>query len=953
MPAPGLEIYEFGSWEVDPGRRELRSSGVPVPIGGRAFEIVELLVRSAGDLVTKNDLMDRIWPGAIVEDNTLQVHISAIRKALGADRNILKTASGRGYRLLGDWKIRHESAPAERVARESLAAPAPTFASNLPAATADLIGRDVAVQELQNLLSAYRVVTLTGPGGIGKTALMLEVARSLSAAFAETCIVEAASLSDPDLLASAVAGNLGLNLAGEEISFATIARAIGKKKLLLILDNCEHVIDAMAELAETVVRRCPGATIIATTREVLRIDGEHVYRVPPLSVPPERRREVREVLEYAAAQLFIAKAKSFGADLAPDTTNLNAIAAICHRLDGIPLAIELAAARAAVLGAPQVAALLDDQFGVLAGGRRTARPRHQTLRATLDWSYNLLPDAEAKALRCLSVFAADFSLDAAVTVVGELVAPSIVDHIVNLVAKSLIVADLRDSATEYRLLDTTRRYALEKLRHAGEYRQAARRHAEYFCDFFAQADGNGRPRTQAGSSVMHGRHIADARRALDWSFSADGDPSVGVALTVAVVPLLVQLSLLRECRERVELALASLDHAAPATARLRMQLFAALGWSLMYGVGRAREAGSVWTTTLELADQLDDADYRLRALWGLCIDQFNNGEFLRALDFARRFASLAETSADPSDLATADRIIATTLHFLGDQKSARDHIDRVLVRLATLAERPQVVRFRFDVRVSTHYFLARILWLQGFADQAIRLVGQNIEEGRAIGHALTFCSVLGQAACPIAFLAGDFDTAELYCAMMLDHTEHHQVRLWQVWARCFNGMLMIQRGTVAPGLNILRSELEQVGDAKFLPRFLLPLGEFAMGLGRSGNTAAGLAIVEEALARCEARHEGWYLAELLRVKGELLLKQSADRSAAPAEACFNRALELAQQQTALFWELRSALSLVRLRMSQERRREARSLLAPVFDKFTEGFSIADVRDARALLDALA
>ena len=311
-----------------------------------------------------------------------------------------------------------------------------------------------------------------------------------------------------------------------------------------------------------------------------------------------------------------------------------------------------------------------------------------------------------------------------------------------------------------------------------------------------------------------------------------------------------------------------------------MQLSAALGWALMYGVGRAREAGPAWAATLEIADRLGDKDYKQRALWGLCIDQFNNGEFRTALGYAERFAELVAGSNDPVDLVMGDRILATSLHYIGDQKNARLHIDRVLEHLAALAQQPHIVRLRFDMRVSTHYFQARILWLQGFADQAMRVVEHNVEEGRSIGHALSFCSVLGQGACPIAFLAGDFDVAARYGAMLLDHTERHPMRLWHLWARCFNGMVMAERGEITAGLDVLRRELEQAGDAKFLPRFLLPLGQLAACLGEAGEIAEGLAIVDDALARCKARDEGWYLAELLRIRGELILRSGGSDAAA-------------------------------------------------------------------------
>jgi predicted ATPase/DNA-binding winged helix-turn-helix (wHTH) protein len=945
-------VYASAGWEIDLARRELRSSGVPVPLGGRAFEIVAELVQSGGELVSKTDLAERVWPRTFVEEGALRVHIAAIRKAFGPDRDMLSTAVGRGYRLLGTWQVRQDSTPAAQAAVEPMQARVDPVLTNLPVARFDLIGRVSAIPYLRDLLSAYRVVTLTGPGGIGKTTLALEVARSVFPDLqgGSSLLVELASLSNPDLVPSALASVLGLKLDGEEISAESVARAIGAREFLLVLDNCEHVVDAVANLTEAIVSRCPRTTILATSREVLRVHGEHVFRVPPLTVPPEAGVEPNGTLDHAAVELFIARASALGSDFKRNEENFSAIASICRRLDGIPLAIEFAAAHAVMMGPPEIAALLDDRFKFLTTGRRTALPRHQTLRATLDWSYDLLPETEARVLRHLAVFAGDFLLDAAVAVAG---APaSVTDHLANLVAKSLVVADVRGQTPHYRLLDTTRVYALEKLRGGGEYREAARRHAEYYRDFFAQAEAESESKPQADWLATYGRHIDNVRASLNWAFAPDGDPQIGVALTATAVPLWVQLSLLGECRERAAMALASLGNGAGATARLRMQLSAALGWSLMYGVGRAREAGPAWATTLELADQLEDREYRLRALWGLCIDQFNNGEIRKALEFADRFVDGAANSIDPIDSMMADRLLATALHYLGDQKSARHHIERVLVHLADLTLKPRIVRFRFDLRVSTHYFQARILWLQGFADQALRAVERNIEEGRASGHALTFCSVLGQAACPIAFLAGDLDAAERYCAALLHHTERHPIRLWNLWARCFKGMVMVKRGDIVAGLEVLRGELGRAGEARFLPRFLLSHGELAACLGAAGEVAQGLATVDDALGRCEARDERWYVAELLRIKGELLLQESEHRSVSAAEQCFGDALELAQRQGALFWELRSALSLARLRISQDRRGDARAVLAPAHEKFAEGFEIADLRHAGAMLEQL-
>jgi predicted ATPase len=292
------------------------------------------------------------------------------------------------------------------------------------------------------------------------------------------------------------------------------------------------------------------------------------------------------------------------------------------------------------------------------------------------------------------------------------------------------------------------------------------------------------------------------------------------------------------------------------------------------------------------------------------------------------------------------------MHYLGDQNLAHHHITRTLSRLADLTPKPQLIRFRFDLRVSAHYFQARILWLLGLADQAMRVVERNIEEGHASGHALTFCSVLGQAACPITFLAGDLDAAERYCALLIEHTERHPIRLWNLWARAFRGMVVARRGGVAEGLPVLRKALELAGDARFLPRFLLPLGELACYLGEVGEVTQGLAAVNDALARCEARDELWYQSELLRIKGELLLHDSEHRSVAAAEQSFDAAFEIARSQGALFWELRTAISLARLRKSQDRPDEAQRALAAICGKFTEGFAMSDLQTAKAMLAEL-
>ena len=480
-------------------------------------------------------------------------------------------------------------------------------------------------------------------------------------------------------------------------------------------------------------------------------------------------------------------------DFVFDDTNVAAVVEICRRLDGVPLALELAAARIDVFGVRELADHLDDRFRVLTSGRRTALPRHQTLGATLDWSYQLLSEAEQAVLRRLAVFAGDFSLDAAVAVAGDLTELPVVEHIANLVAKSLLVADLHGEIPRYRLLDTTRLYAFDRLRSAGELPATGRRHAEYYRAFFAHAEAESEARPQAEWLAIYGRHLDNVRAGLDWAFSADGEPQIGVALTIAVVPLWVQLSLLGECRERVDRALAPLNSIAGRDPRHEMQLYAALGMSLNYTTGPVPETEAAWTKTLEIAKSLGDLEYQLRALRGLWAHWMNAGEYRASLAIAYEFSALAGTTGDPAALGAADRMAGIILHYLGDQAGARQHLERRLARAVSPVRQSQPVRFLIDQRVAARSLLARILWLQGFPDQAASAARLAVDEAEASGHALSLCHALAQAACPVAALNGDVVAAQSFTAVLLDRARELGLSGWIARGHCFQGTLLIMR----------------------------------------------------------------------------------------------------------------------------------------------------------------
>ena len=490
---------------------------------------------------------------------------------------------------------------------------------------------------------------------------------------------------------------------------------------------------------------------------------------------------------------------------------------------------------------------------MLTGGRRTALPRHQTLRATLDWSYELLPESERLVMRRLAVFAGDFTAEAVSSVAadGEIAAPEAVCSLVNLVTKSLVTFEAGGVIAYHRLHETTRAYALEKLIESGELEQVARRHANYYRGLFDRAEIELETLPAPAWLERYGHQIGQVRAALDWAFSPTGAAEVGVALTVAAVPLWVLLSLMEECRGRVERALA-----CPAESRdacRNMQLYAALGAALLLTKGSCPETLAAWTSTFEIAESLDDADYRLRALWGLWIDYFTSGRYRAALAVAERFCTFAAKTIDPADRAIGDRLVGVALLGLGDQEGGRRHIERMLGRY--VARRSHIIRFRYDQRLVAQAYRSRILWLQGFADQAMRSVECTLVDARASDHPMSLPSVLLMGACPLALLVGDLSLAERYIKALADLSARHALELWNLGGRCLGGVLLVKRGEVGAGLELLRTAFTRVPQNALSLLYIPFLAEIADALGHDGKAAEGLSIIDEALARSERDEE--------------------------------------------------------------------------------------------------
>jgi len=511
------------------------------------------------------------------------------------------------------------------------------------------------------------------------------------------------------------------------------------------------------------------------------------------------------------------------------------------------------------------------------------------------------------------------------------------------VAKSLVVADASGTNPRFRLLDTTRAYAIGKLDASGDHERIARRHTEYYGDLFERAEREVLARPTDEWLVDYAGELDNLRAALDWAFSPSGVESIGVALTVAAIPLWLQLSMADECRSRVEQVFSSVTRDAPIDARREMKLQAALGASLMYTKGAIPAVRQACTAALRLAESLGDTEYQSRALWELWSYHSNTGEFAAALATARRFYK----HADPITLPIADRMMATSYHYLGDQTNAWRYIEQMLTADVDPRPRSPLIRFKFDQRVAGRVVLSRVLWLRGFADQAWRTVRNAVADAEALADPATLCYSLSHGGCLVSLWVGNLAAAELYAEMLLDRSRKHGFAVWNDFASRLKGVVLVKAGDLDGGSPLLRAGLHETAESNANLWFLTGLGQMAEALGQAGRFADGIATVERGLDRSQ---RGWLAPELLRIKGELLLLQGTTGTTEAVDDVFRRALDEAREQGTLSWELRAATSLARLLRSQGRFAEAIDCLQPIYDRFTEGFDTADLIAAKRLLD---
>jgi predicted ATPase/DNA-binding winged helix-turn-helix (wHTH) protein len=940
------DVLSFGPFRLSVAERLLEKKGAPIQLGGRALDILLVLIEHASEVVSKKDLMASVWQDVTVNDGSLRFHISALRKALGdgeSGARYVTNVPGRGYCFVAP--IFRSNAPKPLPIKDLV------FDHRLPARLTRMIGREEAIHTISAQLAAQRFVTIVGSGGIGKTTLAVSVCHTLLAEFdGFVRFVDLGLLSDPLLVSSAVASTCELLVQSVD-PIPGLITFLRDTRMLLVIDGCEHVIEAAAALAERIFEEAPHVHILATSRESLRVEGEFVHRLTPLDCPPDDAGlTVAEALVFPAVQLFVERVAASGNRFELSDADAPTVAEICRKLDGMALAIELAASRVEAYGIQGTKALLDSRLRLLWKGRRTAPPRHQTLNATFDWSYNLLPEVERRILNRLSVFAGVFTLEAAQAVAAgeDIDGAQVVEAVGRLVAKSLATADARAATMRCRLLDTTRVYVQRKLIESGEADAVARRQATYYCEFLENTGANVAALSKAEAFALYGELVANVRSALEWCFSQRGDTGVGTTLAAASAPLFLEMSLLTECHGWAVRAITALDETSRGTRR-EMELQTALGLSLMFTKGNSEEVRTALARGLQIAESLKDLFHQLRLLGGLNVFLNRIGDFRGALLLAQRSEAVAKEMGDPVSMATAVCMLGTSHHFMGNQANAQP-LCEVALTLPPPSQRINAIHFGVDQRIRALCALAKTLWLRGYSDQAVRVARHTIEEAETLEQPVTLCiSLMGTG--PVFLWIGDWPSAQEISQRLIAHAEKHSLAPCHAVGVALKGELAVRRGEAEAGVQLLRGCLEELLVDRYQSRSTVFLSVLAEGLAMTGQLDEAVTTIDEAAILVERNGDSFYMPEILRIKGDILAS-ARPMDEAEIEECFSRSLAWASRQSAMSLELRTAMSLARLWHRQGRLDEARSLLSSVYDRFTEGFEAADLKAAMRLLDEL-
>ncbi len=930
------QVLSFGPFELSIGNRLLTTGAKVVPLGARAMDLLIVLVEQANNVVGRRTLIERVWPKRGAEQVSLRVHISALRKALDQSdpgRRYIANVPGRGYSFV---------VPVTSLSSQTSEDLKSSSRSRLPARLMRMLGRRDALAAIQTKLAEQRFVTIIGPGGIGKTTVAVAVAHEMSPIFSShVYFVDLGALGDASLIASAVATSLGVSVQTKNVVPALIDR-LQERPTLVILDCCEHLIDGVSAIAEDLICRVPTLRLLATSREALRVEGEHVYELSALPYPPEDGCvSTHDALQYPAVQLLVDRVRAVRGDFELGDADAPIAAGICRRLDGIPLAIELAAGRVDIFGLGKTASLLDDRLNLSWEGRRTALPRHQTLNATLEWSYDLLDEAEKRVLSRLSVFAGGFSFEAAVAVVADETVDeaNVSDRVWELRSKSMIAA--QGQGERLRLLDTTHAFASQRLAESAEEGGWRRRHALYFSDLFKQGDSMDMPERLRSLGI----EVDNLRAALNWAFSEEGDAKIAVELAAASASTWMAMALLTECREWMTRAISRLDDAS-AGSRQEMIIQSALASCMMFTDGMTEESYASWAKTRLLAECLNDTQCQLDSLLVLWAHQIRLPSYAEATELADRCGDVAEGSGNRGAIATANYMRGVTYHHTGRILQAETCFELSLHRDDEATRQSLIKRFGYDRKADALAVLANLAWLRGCPDQARRLNLMSVAEARQLDHAVPLCVALAWASFNAYLTSPDDLETEALANELVDHAAKYAVESYHGFGLSMQALCRVRRDEGDTALATLYHGLEKLSAARYGVFNWILQAEFARCTAVAGRPRQGLAVFER--AKIDLDENQWYVPELHRIRGELALTNN--EGLAIGRQYFLSALELSDRQASLSWALRAATSLAIAETSAGRKEAAWRTLQATHAKFREGLETVDLRLARQVLN---
>jgi predicted ATPase/DNA-binding winged helix-turn-helix (wHTH) protein len=945
MAAPSKDVLLFGPFRLTAGERLLTKHGAPVELGARALDILVTLISSPNEVISKKNLLSRVWPDVTVDESSLRVHVASLRKALGDGNEgarYITTVAGRGYCFV---------APVSRPLDESEAAAiitAEVLHAHLPVRPIGLIDREDDLQKVAARLEVKRFVSVVGAGGVGKTTLAIALGHYLVGAFAGAVLfVDLSMLSDPELVTATVASMLGLSVRSDDATPNLIAY-LRDKRILLILDTCEHLIEAVAAFASRIFRGAPQVHILATSREPLQVDGEQIYRLEPLACPPDDATLTAEIARtFPATQLFVERAAASGARLDFDDAEAAIVVGICRKLDGVALAIELAARRVEAYGLHQTAALLDQRLTLLWLGPRTAPPRQKTLQATLDWSYGLLSSIERLVLRRLTVFVGNFTLDAvlAVATSADVDQEAVFSAVDSLIAKSMVSTRPIGAMMRYRLLDTTRAYLLSVSSDDPEIAKLAARHATYFRRWLEQSGKEWATLSSGAERESHFADLNNVRAALEWCFGEGGNAGIGIKLAAAAAPVFLAMSLLPECYRWSQHAIIALNDTARGGLE-EMQLQANLGVASMHIRGPSGSARAALNRSLAIAEARGNVLSQVGVLGTLSMFCTRDAEFKIALDHAKRARAVAGAADEPDAMALAQSALGRALHFVGEHSSARSELEAAFQHWS----HAQRTYLGLDDRILVGLGLTRGLWVQGHPAEAVDRARETIKDAERSTNPASLAVALAWA--PDVFVwTGDLAGAEEHADRLVTHAQSHSLGPYLHVGHGYKGILAIRRRNAKAGVETLQDCLKHCHAMHYEVRNTEFKIVLAQGLLAIGQIDKAITLVDDTIGQIEENGDFFFMPEALRVRGCALLFMPKSR-VDDAETWFVRSLELSRRQGARAWELRAAIDLAALFAGQGRPDNARRLLQPLFEQFVEGLETTDLKAASRLLAQL-